>query len=524
MILLHMFDFIKNPALTTRGVCVALLLIMFFPLSPLSSRSAEIPEKSRERINNIIKIIKRFQVEYSNLNDPDVKKTLMEEVGELVTLSPDSEIKSMNKDDLINQIRRKVALKFPDKHTEFVEKVNVAAEEKFKLAKINDFVSVKYRKGNSIFSQEGVFYGFGIGSKSVKIGNSNISIIDLFDEDRVKFDEPFSRQQKKEFINSKIENYYKTKQSYFNEVHNDLSKQLNDQNENNGYIYVWNKWWTAKDLTQKLIDDEMNGTKSSTEETAGKNEETPAKPPVDVATNDKPDVPSPEATKNQKVKDLTKKAEDEWTRINNTYPGIDGDQGYKPALWYMKSNDVDVLLAKELGGKQGGDIKIIKMTGPGVIECIELHFFHGYFYKVVTKYRIAKTAEAMYQIARKIKDIYGATDQEKEAEIAEENSENPAEAKPGEAKPAETKPAETKPAGDAPPAEAPLPPEETFTWTGKITKGTLYFKRNPDNSLSSMTFTKENPKVIEEINIKLEDERKKKEKEKELELYKKFNN
>ena len=511
MILLHMFDFIKNPVLTTRGVCVALLLIMFFPLSPLSSRSAEIPEKSRERINNIIKIIKRFQVEYSNLNDPDVKKTLMEEVGELVTLAPDSEIKSMGKDDLTNQIRRKVALKFPDKHTEFVEKVNAEAEDKFKPAKINEFVSVKYKKGNNIFSQDGVFWSFGIGSKSVKIGNSNISIIDLFDEDRVKFDEAFNKQKKKEFINSKIENYYKIKQNYSNDVHNDLIKQINDQNENNGYIY-WKKWWTAKDLTQKLIDDEMNGTKPSPDDTAGKPEEPPTKP----VTPDKPVDPEVTSGTGQKAKDLTKKAEDEWVRIKNTFPGIDADQGYRPALWYMKSNDVDILLAKELGSKTG-DVKVIKMTGPGAIDCIELHFFHEYFYKVVTKYKIAKTAEAMYQIARKIKDIYGATDQEKEAEIAEENSE----------KPAEEKPADGKPAGDAPPVEAPLPPEETFTWTGKITKGTLYFKRNPDGSLASMTFTKENPKVVEEINKKLEEDRKKREKEekeKELEDYKKFNN
>ena len=219
------------------------------------------------------------------------------------------------------------------------------------------------------------------------------------------------------------------------------------------------------------------------------------------------------------MKELTKKAEDEWTKISNSFPGIDGDQGYKPALWYMKSNDVDILLAKELGGKQGEDIKIIKMASPGAIECVELHFSHGYFYKVVTKYRIAKTAEAMYLIARKIKDIYGATDQEKEAEVAEET--------PAEPKPEDTKPAEVKPAGDAPPVEAPPPAEETFTWTGKITKGTLYFRRNPDSSLAEMTFTKENPKVIEEINIKLEEERKKKEKEekqKELEEYKKFNN
>ncbi len=232
--------------------------------------------------------------------------------------------------------------------------------------------------------------------------------------------------------------------------------------------------------------------------------------------NETPDLPPPETVKNLNVKELTKKAEDEWTKISNSFPGIDGDQGYKPALWHMKSSDVDILLAKDLGGKQTGDVKIIKMAAPGAIECVELHFSHGYFYKVVTKYRIAKTAEEMYRIAQKIKDIYGETDQEKEAKLMPvEGDENSA------------KPAEAKPKGEETHVEEPPPAEVTFTWTGKITKGSLYYKRNPDGSLSEMIFTKEIPKVVEGKNIRLEDEKKKnekEEKEKELELYKKYNN
>ena len=85
---------------------------------------------------------------------------------------------------------------------------------------------------------------------------------------------------------------------------------------------------------------------------------------------------------------LLKIAKGEWVRIIKTFPGIDGDQGYYPAMFYMKSEDVNILFSKELGDNPDKDLKIIKMQDSDPVETVELHFFHEYFYKTVIKFRV----------------------------------------------------------------------------------------------------------------------------------------
>jgi len=52
--------------------------------------------------------------------------------------------------------------------------------------------------------------------------------------------------------------------------------------------------------------------------------------------------------------------------------------------------------------------------------------------------------------------------------------------------------------------------KEIITWAGKITKGTLLIRRDNQNSIKEVTLTKENPKVVEVISEKLEEEKKEK--------------
>lgn len=490
--------------------CLFIAFVLLFEISS-SVTAMEIPELSRERLNKIISIISRYKRDKENPRDPFVKESILKEVSEFVNLVPDAEVKTMQRDQIMNEVRRKVALRFPDSHKVFEEKVKAEAENKFRMAKINEYVSVRYQKANRVYTQEGIFYEYGYGNKSIKIGPSYISIVDLVDEDRVKFDEKFNKKMKTEYINRKIDDYYKIKQNYTSEVFNEIQRQINNENERNGYIYAYNNWRSAKDVTLALIDEISGGgaqgqsqqqqETTESETSAGKTDSNKTE-----TTSSQASVPPvSESELEKKHRAMIKKAEDEWIKIANNFPGIDGDQGYKPARWSDSLEDVKILLAKELDNSKGtADLQYIKVPENKPITAIELHFFHGYFYKVVIRYRLASSEDLMYPIVQSIRDKYGPPDQEKD--LPPEDPSAPPPEQPAE--------------------EPPPPPEETFTWTGNVTKGSLYIRRNPDGSLAQMDFTKECPKVIEEITKELEKERKRKEqeeREKELKIYKEFN-
>ncbi len=516
-----------------KALQVSVALSCLLSLFPSGVSALEIPELSRERLNKIISIISRYKKDKENPKDPFVKETILKEISEFVVLEPDAEIKNLQKDEVKNEVYKKVALRYPDSHKVFEDKTKAEAEKIFRMAKLNEYLSVKYRKGNNTYTQEGVFYEYGFGNRSVKIGSSFISVVDLFDDDRVKFDESFNKKKKSEYINSKIGNYYKIKQNYTTEVFNEIQRQLSADNERNGYIYAYNKWRSAKEVTLSLID-EIAGSQPEPDTkivadaggaTATPGQDTTAKPDAKqtAGTQDPADKPQNGtgeaglAGTDAKKSDLKRKAESEWMKIANTFPGIDGDQGYKPLHWFETEENAKIILEKELDNSSNSEVKYIKHPEKSPISSIDLHFFHGYFCKVVIHYRLAKTQEAMYHIVQSIRDKYGPPDQEKETAVVEGG--DPAAPAP--------EPAPPPPEGQAPAEEPPPPPEETFTWTGKVTKGTLYIRRNPDGSLAQMDFIKENPAVQEVIGEELEKERKKKEqeeREKELEIYKKFNN
>ncbi len=494
-------------------------------------------EKSKERINSIIKIVVKYRDAGQSLSDPDVKEAILNEVAEIVPLEPESQAKAVSFDDVAAEVRKKVALRFPDKHDSLKQTIQAEADKKFKMAAIMDYVTVKYMKGEKTYTAEGVFYGYGIGNKSVNIDQTHIPIVDLVDEDRAKYDKAFREQKVKEFMNGQIDTYYKRKQAYTNNVKEEIMGRISRENEEKGFIFAWNKWRSAKSVVDILVDDmgknkgggesgteqgtevAETGTKPSADKTPPK--ENPKGTPPDL----KPENPDP-ATKttaslDKNVLQLMKKADDEWIRISNTYAGIDADQGYKPALWWMKSKDVNLLFPKFLKPDDTSEVKILTYPPGDPIESVELHFFNGYFYKAVMKFRIAKTVEAMVELAKKIRDKYGPSDDEKEPEPPPEG-EAPAEGAP----PADQKPAEQPPPEGEQPSGADIPVEESYVWTGKITKAQLLIRRNPEKTaIIEFTFTKENPKIVPDQQEKMEKEKadkEKREREEELKRYQDF--
>lgn len=488
-----------------------IILITFcFPVFLFSSDAIKSTEESINYINRINGIIKKYKDAGEKLTDRDVKEAILKEVSEFIPLNPGSGAESMNMDAIKSKVMQEVAIKFPAKYENMKKKISEDADKKFRMSNVMEFISVKYLKGDNLYTAKGLFYGIKPERNGVKIGETIYPIVDLVPEDRVKFDKTFCEIKKKQYIDEEIGKYYQKKQEYTAEVRKQITDQISKKNEKAGYIYAWDKWRTAKDVTEILISELM---KDQGIVTIPQPE--PSAVPAIVESTETTVAKLGDALEKRKT-ELEKKVDMELMRVANTFSGIDADQGYKRAMWWMKGEDIN-LLFPDFKPDDKSNPKIIKNPNP-ITDSVELYFFNDYLFRVVIKYKIASSTDAMVELAKKIRDDYGPSDEEKKAEKAEETP-----------PPSSSTTPETETTAEVPEEESSeIPLEETYVWKGKITKGTLIIRRSEDGkSLTEFTFIKENPEVVEKISSALEKEKKRKEEEekkKEFEMYKKYKN
>ncbi len=470
-------------------------------------------EISETRMKKVSAIIARFKEAGEDLSDPDVRAAVFKEISKFYPLDPESKANLVGREEIAKMVREKVALKFPDAHDIVQKRARENAEKTFKRAKVNDYIKVTYEEGSKSYTVEGYFFGYGAMEHSINIGGNIIAIFDLVPKDRAKFDEKYREMQKEQFVQKQIRDYYFRKNEYSVELLKQEREAVVKYNENAGYIFAMNKWMTPRELATALADSMASQGQVAKIDPVPTDEPGTTKPPASVPTTttppDKPgETPATTTTQESRTKriaDTRRKAEADQQRIKTRYAGIDADQGYGNAIWWMKHADVNLLFDSLVDRPGEGNSETITME-KGPVQKVDLNFFHGYFYKVVVSFRIA-APQAMEILYRKIVETYGKTDQEKQEEEAARLAAEAAAAAP----PA---PPEGKKEGEAPPPppeEVVIPEEITLTWTGKETIGSLYVKLTPDKkAYSAFVLTKENPKIVEEVKALIEKERKKK--------------
>ncbi|HPO90981.1 MAG TPA: hypothetical protein P5270_07850 [Victivallales bacterium] len=485
------------------------LLFVFGVCIFFTGKASEI---SDARVSKINSIISRFKEAGENLNDPDVRMAILKEVSRFYPLEPEAKPNLITREELSKVVREKVQLKFPDNYQDLEKRARQNAEKLFQKAKVNDYVKVTYEKGSKSYTVEGYFFGYGAMEHSVNIGGNIIAIFDLIPEDRAKFDDKFREYQKDQYIKKYIRDYYMRKNDYSLELFKQEKDEITKFNENAGYVLAMGKWMTPKELTNVLLDSlASQGTVASTEPILKENTTSIIDDKTAIATIQEPtptikstDNTNVEENKKKLIAEVRKKAEIDQQRIKTRFAGIDSDQGYGNAIWWMKHADVNLLFDSLVSKTPEGDMEILSFE-KGPVEKVELYFFNGYFYKVVVKFRIAPTPKAMEILYRKIVKTYGKTDQEKEEEKANAEAETAANEKTNK----EEQKSEEKKEGEQPPEEIEIPQELTLTWTGQETKGSLFIKLTPDKkAYSEFILTKESTKVVQEVTALIEKERK----------------
>ncbi|MFZ2658397.1 MAG: hypothetical protein WAX69_25920 [Victivallales bacterium] len=487
--------------------------------------SAQTPPISAMRIQKISKIISTYKEAGETLSDSDVQKAILKQVAEQYHLEPEAKKNSKTTQELGKLVREKVTLKFPDSYEDLKKKAEAEAEKTFQMAKILDYVSIHYQKGEKAFEADGYFFSYGSTGNSINVGGTTIAIFDLQPNDRVKFDEAYRNQKKDSFVQTKIRDYYSRKNAYSVSVYNEIRDALVKENEDNGYIFYFNDWRTPRDVALMLCKDiQAAEEKPAAPETPDK--KTPTTPDKTVASiPPATDISDPKkggttisAANKKKLETLKKKAEDLQLQNSTKYAGIDADQGYELAFWRILKEDFALLYPQYV--KSAGDVETLVFDN-GPIQKIEFHFFNKYFYRVVFEFRVQGIPrEALVGLGRKLREKYGLTDEEKAeaADPAKANRQEPCEGEHDFGKDGACKKCGWTQ------AELEIPAQQTYTWTGETTKGQLFISLNAEKTAYvEFRLTKEDPTLKDKVSGEIDKQKKIEEEEKKKKILEEYN-
>ena len=496
-------------------------------------------EVSKMRIKKIAEIIRRYTTANEKLTDPYVKSAILDDVDKKFTLEPEEKANERTVKEIAKEVRKKVLQRFPDSIKTITKNATAKAENKFKLAEKLEHVTVRVQRGKTSYIVSGIFYGYGIGGKSVRIGdNTPIAFFDLTQQSRAMFDKPFCEREKRTYIDEKIRNYYRKKGSYTNRLFKEIRGKIASENESLGYIFAWDKWRTPKNvasyLIEKMAEDVVivakNDDKPTGDNAEGKEDDKkPDKEPVEVNKTD--------AANKLYLAKLKRSVEERQLEIAGSQYGIDADQGFNQKgdriLWGMKQKDANLIFNIPSGSVT--DIETLTYQ-KGAYQDVKLHFINGVFFKVTITYRIG-SMEAMGMLWRNINEKYGEAEESKKMR-EDENArlarlkaiKKPCPPHPKNPKKEthkwDKKSGKCKKCGiikkDLHPPPPPL--DQTYTWTGGVTKGVLKLRLNNNGVFTQFFLSKEDTNIQATQQALIDAERKRKheeDKQKTLEEYRK---
>ncbi len=527
------------------------LVFMFFSLLALDSMAqAPSAEISNIRIRRIADIIRRYMRANEKLTDPYVREAIFDEVGREMNLEPDEKANETSIQDIARKVRDRVNQRFPDSLEDVKKKATREAEAKFRMAEKLDPVTVRVERGRKSFTVSGIFYGYGVGGKSVRIGeHTPIAFFDLDTPSRAMFDMEFCEQEKTNYIDDKIRDYFHSKGNYTNTLFLEERGKIAEENEALGFIYAWSRWRTPRNVAEYLIEQLHSQQEEQLVAADGDGKRPEDQDPVELPTGaqdgtggslpDPTDQDPEDSSRKLRLAKLKKTVEEKQLEIAGSQYGIDADQGFaiggKRILWGMAKEDVLLIFAEDVKGDIAGNVLSIEYGKTRAIEKVNLFFLNDIFYRVDTIYNIG-SEEAMAFLWKSIVERYGEAAESKEMREAEtarkerlEAIKNLCQPDPKKKKPTHnwdkkgicTKCGALK--TDVEPAPPPL--DQSYTWEGDVTTAVLNVVFTRDKSaLGKFALLKKNPEIETEQNAIIEADSRRRledEKRRELEKFKK---
>ena len=208
---------------------------------------------SNERIARIKAVVKKYYDRHANLESGDVRKEIRNEIQKFVPVKPTQKPDNRPLFAIRDSLNGKVNQKYGLTAEQIRKSSEKEAEKKYPLAKRNEEVKVYYKRGRSILSVSGHFYGFGLGGKSVKLNSRNVPVFDMLPESKALFDQKFNAEMRKAFIDEKVQNYMKERQQYSESLFAVEYAKIRRNNEKLGYIYQGSSWEPAEKVLNATL-------------------------------------------------------------------------------------------------------------------------------------------------------------------------------------------------------------------------------------------------------------------------------
>ena len=306
-----------------------------------------------------------------DLSDPAVARSIMEDIGKKMPLTPTVPLEKADLQALNNKAKQMVEQEYGSDDKKYASVVAAEAAAEFPLYKVGDIVTVNYNMGPKHFSVKGKLYR--VTENAITVEDKVINLVDLSDEIRSRFDPRKNEYMRDRYKETHIHLLNRIKIEKLNDYYEKLKGEIFSRNETAGYIYdaQTDHWATAQEIAKNYIDRLVREktrnqprTRPNTPktETVAENDddftdETPAAIPDSDTTaasenqeKTRTGAPTNDAIKledNDQYEAVIAKAEERIQDAYDNFDGIDADCGYKKACWGFSIKDARYALWHE---------------------------------------------------------------------------------------------------------------------------------------------------------------------------------
>ncbi len=223
-----------------------------------NSPQKDIPEKSEKEIARINSIINQYVKNGEDIEDSFIQENIISEINNKIPIKKNFTPNKINDIEITELAAKLTKKQYPKELRNLKEEYQKQAEEKYHTVKRKDKVKVKFKLGSSVFTADGVFYGFTNSGNGVIVGRNKIAFFDLLPESKCLFSNKLCREMQDEYVKEQITRYLK-KKNFFSKQQRDFAKSsLIKQNEDAGYILYKNQWETPEKVGKALINKKLD--------------------------------------------------------------------------------------------------------------------------------------------------------------------------------------------------------------------------------------------------------------------------
>lgn len=237
-----------------------LAVICGLAAAPLFAQRVAVEDPLASRINSqvreqVMQEFVKYKVEARvDLRDSQAMKDLRDEIESAgIQLQPSKPIDARSEADIQKDVRDLLRKEFKKSPDAIEKETRTEIEKRLPPINVNENVSVRYTRNNRGYEAKGVFHGFADNNTKVRIGIESIPLLDLDEEERLRF----TPSELKRYIDKVVK---QTGDAYRTQIRETRSKaqarirkSIDDANYVNGYIYSHGVWRSGMELLDATV-------------------------------------------------------------------------------------------------------------------------------------------------------------------------------------------------------------------------------------------------------------------------------